>query len=213
MSYSVKEKIIIMNVFKYFSQEYPELRVTEIVRRTARATGCSDKSIFQFRKEEDTGFKEPSKTKARKNININSREIKYDEEVRKTIREIIKNLKDKKNVPSLNKILGHLVKRDDMPKFSLMTLRRLLCDMGYSYVKNGNKYTLMEQNRDYPAVREDVRIDRVEVKSEVASNNYQSQPYPQNYATSSIPSNVPHTWWGPPVSGYHYPPPPQIYPS
>lgn len=211
MSYSVKEKILIMNVFKYFSQEYPELRVTEIVRRTARATGCSEKSIFQFRKEEDTGFKEPTKTKVRKHININSREIKYDEEVRKTIREIITNLKDTKVVPSLNKILVHLVKRDDMPKFSLMTLRRLLYDMGYSYVKNGNKYTLTEQNRDYQAVREDVSINRVEVKSEVATNNYQSQPYPQNYATP-IPGNVPHSWWGPPVSGYHYPPP-QIYPS
>lgn len=90
MSYSCKEKTIILNVFKYFRLQFPEKCVTEIVRRTAKATGCSEKSIFQFRKEEASaeGFKEPSKTKTRKNININSRDIKYGDNVRQAIRYV-----------------------------------------------------------------------------------------------------------------------------
>ncbi|XP_019875646.1 uncharacterized protein LOC109603596 [Aethina tumida] len=146
MSYSKKEKTIILNVFKYFRAEYSDKCVTEIVRRTSRATGCSEKSIFMFRKEEKTGFKEPSKTKIRKNININSRFIKYDETVRQSIRKIIYDLKYKNIVPSLNTILKSVNGDESLPDFSLMTLRRLLFDMGFYYEKDGRKSILMENN-------------------------------------------------------------------
>lgn len=147
MSYTCKEKTIILNVFKYFRCQYPDKCVTDIVRRTAKATGCSEKSVFQFRKEEASveGFKEPSKTKVRKNININSRDIKYDNTVRATIRNIIYDLKYKNIVPSLNTILKQVNADKQMPNFSLMTLRRLMFDMGFSYQKNGNKSVLVEK--------------------------------------------------------------------
>ncbi|KAB0799228.1 hypothetical protein PPYR_07108 [Photinus pyralis] len=147
MSYSCKEKTIILNVFKYFRINFPEKCVTDIVRRTSKATGCSEKSIFQFRKEEASveGFKEPSKTKIRKNININSRDIKYDNNVRQTIRNIIYDLKYRNIVPSLNTILKHVNADNHLPNFSLMTLRRLMFDMGFYYEKNGNKSILAEK--------------------------------------------------------------------
>lgn len=147
MSYTSKEKTIILNVFKYFRNQYPDKCVTDIVRRTAKATGCSEKSVFQFRKEENSteGFKEPSKTKIRKNININSRDIKYDNVVRSTIRNIIYDLQFKNIVPSLNTILKQISVNKQMPKFSVMTLRRLMFDMGFSYQKNGNKFILIEK--------------------------------------------------------------------
>ncbi|KAK5643581.1 hypothetical protein RI129_007426 [Pyrocoelia pectoralis] len=147
MSYSCKEKTIILNVFKYFRIHFPEKCVTDIVRRTSKATGCSEKSIFQFRKEEASveGFKEPSKTKIRKNININSRDIKYDSNVRQTIRNIIYDLKYRNIVPSLNTILKHVNADNQLPNFSLMTLRRLMFDMGFYYEKNGNKSILAEK--------------------------------------------------------------------
>ncbi|XP_072392565.1 uncharacterized protein [Diabrotica undecimpunctata] len=152
MSYSCKEKIIILNVFKYFSKMHPEKCVTEIVRRTSKATGCSEKSIFQFRKEEDSpqGFKEPSKTKVRKNLNINSRFLKYDEEVRESIKEIIYDLKYRNIVPSLSTILKNVKSNSNLPNFSLMTLRRLLFDMGFYYQKqkNTNKAILVEKNKE-----------------------------------------------------------------
>lgn len=148
MSYSCKEKTIILNVFKYFRIQFPEKCVTDIVRRTSKATGCSEKSIFQFRKEEAsaTGFREPSKTKIRKNININSRDIKYDNNVRQSIRNIIYDLKYRNIVPSLNTILKHVNADDQIPNFSLMTLRRLMFDMGFYYEKNGNKSVLAEKS-------------------------------------------------------------------
>lgn len=147
MSYSCKEKTIILNVFKYFRSQFPDKCVTDIVRRTSKATGCSEKSIFQFRKEESSaeGFKTPSKTKIRKNININSRDIKYDTTVRQSIRDIIQDLKNKNVMPSLNTILKQVKADASMPNFSLMTLRRLLFDMGFCYEKNGSKPVLVDK--------------------------------------------------------------------
>lgn len=149
MSYSCKEKTIILNVFKYFRSTHPEVCVTEIVRRTAKATGCSEKSVFQFRKEEASaeGFRQPSKTKIRKNININSRFVKYDDNVRQGIRNIIYDLKYRNIVPSLSTILKNVNADEKLPTFSLMTLRRLLSDMGFCYEKekNGGKPLLVEK--------------------------------------------------------------------
>ncbi|XP_018571715.1 uncharacterized protein LOC108911295 [Anoplophora glabripennis] len=149
MSYSCKEKTIILNVFKYFRTMHPDKCVTEIVRRTAKATGCSEKSVFQFRKEEASGegFKEPSKTKIRKNININSRFMKYDESVRQAIRNLIYDLKYRNIVPTLSTLLKNINANEKLPNFSIMTLRRLLRDMGFYYEKEkvGSKAVLVEK--------------------------------------------------------------------
>lgn len=149
MSYSSKEKTIIMNVFKYFRSQYSDKNVTEIVRYTSKATGCSEKSIFSFRKEEVSpqGFKEPSKTKIRTKVNINNRLIKYNECTRELIKKVIYDLKRKNISPSLSIILKNLNAIDNIPKFSLMTLRRLLSDMGFYYEKSGNKSILVEKSR------------------------------------------------------------------
>lgn len=146
MSYTCKEKTIILNVFKYFRTQFPDKCVTDLVRRTAGATGCSEKSVFQFRKEEASveGFKEPSRTKVRKNLNINSRDIKYDNSMRNSIRNIIYDLQYKSIPPSLNTILKQINAKKNLPNFSVMTLRRLMLDMGFSYQKNGNKSILVE---------------------------------------------------------------------
>lgn len=180
MSYSSKEKTIILNVFKYFRIQFPDKCVTDLVRRTAKATGCSEKSIFQFRKEEASaeGFKEPSKTKIRKNININSRDIKYDNNVRQAIRCIIYELKNRNIVPSLNTILKHVNGDARLPNFSLMTLRRLLFDMGFYYEKNGNKSILVDKT-DVKYLNKDI---------ETAKTNLKKPPVP-NHAITVPPMN------------------------
>ncbi|RZB89879.1 hypothetical protein BDFB_002030 [Asbolus verrucosus] len=158
MTYSCKEKIIILNVFKYFRSEFPDKSVTDIVRRTSKATGCSEKSIFQFRKEEASaeGFKIPSKTKIRKNININSRELKYDNAVRLAIRNIIYDLKYRNIVPSLKIILKHIREDSQLPKFSMTTLSRLLRDMGFCYRKDGRKTILEDQLSVKQEIKEEI---------------------------------------------------------
>lgn len=159
MSYSCKEKTIILNVFKYFKTMHPDKCVTEIVRRTAKATGCSEKSVFQFRKEEASGegFKEPSKTKVRKNININSRFIKYDESVRQAIRNLIYDLKYRNIVPTLSTLLKNINANEKLPNFSIMTLRRLLRDMGFYYEKEkvGSKAVLVEKTDHTPDLKKE----------------------------------------------------------
>lgn len=159
MSYSCKEKTIILNVFKYFKMVFSGECVTEIVRRTAKATGCSEKSVFQFRKEEASaeGFREPSKTKVRRNININSRDIKYDQSVRQTIRNIIYELRHRNITPSLNTILRQVRANETLPNFSLMTLRRLMFDMGFYYTKEGSKAVLMEKGSALPSSTPEIK--------------------------------------------------------
>lgn len=176
MAYSGKEKTIILNVFKYFKLNNPELRVTELVRRTAKATGCSEKSVFQFRKEETSGkgFKEPSKTKVRKNININSRDVKYDQNVRQSIRGIIYELKYRGILPSLNTILKQISNDERLPKFSLMTLRRLLFDMGFYYEKEGNKAILVERQGDNEGGKKKMGDEKKIGEKSIGKNNRKS---------------------------------------
>ncbi|XP_017768011.1 PREDICTED: uncharacterized protein LOC108556407 [Nicrophorus vespilloides] len=181
MSYSKKEKTIILNVFKYFRIEYPEKCVTELVRKTSKATGCSEKSIFQFRKEEESveGFKEPSRTKIRKHLNINSRDIKYDASVREAIRVIIYDLKYKNVIPSLNTILKQVNSSSSLPNFSLMTLRRLLFDMGFYYEKNGNKSILVERGENEKKLSDDnkkLEEKRLQVDDNPIPFHYEGQP-------------------------------------
>lgn len=178
MSYSRKEKTIILNVFKYFKIVFPELCITELVRRTANATGCSEKSVFQFRKEEASaeGFKQPSKTKIRRNININSRDVKYDHGVRQAIRSIIYDLRCRNVLPSLNTILKHVRANELIPNFSLMTLRRLMFDMGFYYEKEGNKSVLTEKG--------------LQPKPVPVSSDTKQRPAPQHLSTSA-PIHVP----------------------
>ncbi|CAH0561293.1 unnamed protein product [Brassicogethes aeneus] len=199
MSYTGKEKTIILNVFKYFKAEYSDLCVTEIVRRTAKATGCSEKSIFMFRKEEKTGFKEPSKTKVRKNININSRYIKYDDNVRQAIRTIIYDLKYKNVVPSLSTILKSINGDESLPNFSIMTLRRLLFDMGFYYEKDGRKSILVEKNGPKPPempVEEPYNPPAVE-NNQIPQNNAINIPQPLNYIEHQ-------NRWGLPEHEHHH---------
>ncbi|XP_057660383.1 uncharacterized protein LOC130896370 [Diorhabda carinulata] len=198
MSYSCKEKKIILNVFKYFRKIHPDKGVTEIVRYTSSATGCSEKSIFRFRKEETSpeGFKEPSKTKIRKNININSRFLKYDESVRERIKCIINDLRSKNITPTLSIILKNVNTNDTLPSFSLMTLRRLLFDMGFRYEKEKttNKPVLVEISDTKIKKNEDIKQNVSEtpptnsnLPKDTAVNNENNQPLNQHR-----PEVVPH---------------------
>lgn len=201
MSYSRKEKTIILNVFKYFRSCYPDLCVTEIVRRTSKATGCSEKSVFQFRKEESSveGFKQPSKTKIRKNININSRTVKYDNNVRLAIKNIIYDLKCKHIIPSLSRILKVVNSDEKLPNFSLMTLRRLLFDMGFCYERDnpGSKPVLVEkpiEDNSSKKIEKSNKYKKPDNTNQISKSNV-SEPI-----LDSVPNSYPVQ---PPVSHIH----------
>lgn len=149
MAYSCKEKTIILNVFKYFRQKFPDKSVSDLVRQSAQATGCSEQSIYRFRKEEASpeGFKDPSKTRPKRNPNANSRAIKFDDNVRQSVRNIVYGLKYRNIVPSLKTIVKHVNADEQLPNLSVMTLRRLLFDMGFCYEKDGKKSILVEKEQ------------------------------------------------------------------
>ncbi|CAH1989962.1 unnamed protein product [Acanthoscelides obtectus] len=79
-------------------------------------------------------------------MNINNRSVKYNDDVRQIIRNIIYSLKFKNINPSLNTLLKNIRANEQLPLLSLTTLRRLLGDMGFYYEKdkNTNKIVLVE---------------------------------------------------------------------
>jgi hypothetical protein len=119
----------------------------------------------------------PSTTKIRRNININSRDIKYDNNVRQAIRNIIYDLKYKNIVPSLNTILKQVNGDPQLPNFSLMTLRRLLFDMGFCYEKSGNKSILVE--KPLIPTKKDAKKENLSAKVAKKSLKVQPQNSPQ----------------------------------
>lgn len=144
--FTTSVKVIIMNVYKYFRREYPEINVSEAARRTSAATGCGLTSVYLLRKEESSpqGLREPKK-KVRTRPPKNSRENKYGENIRLVIRNIVYDLKARNLTPSLKTILGQCRMHTDMPVFSILTLRRLLFEMGFMYKKDGKKHILVEK--------------------------------------------------------------------
>ncbi|KAF7285762.1 hypothetical protein GWI33_010130 [Rhynchophorus ferrugineus] len=134
------------------------------------------------------GFKEPSKKKIRKNINTNNRLIKYDENTRDCIKNIIYDLKKNNVTPSLSTILRNVKCNDSLPKFSLMTLRRLLFDMGFYYEKNGTKSVLLEKNADQMVKATNNQVNRNSSNAYYVTNasdiiNYDKKQIPPSIET------------------------------
>lgn len=154
-------KTIILNVYKYLRIKNPDMSVSETALRTAAATGASRSSVFQFRKEEGSaeGLRNPKKKKRTK-LATNSRDVKYDENVRMVIKNVVYDLKARNINANLKIILEHIKMHPDMPSLTIFTLRRLLADMGFVYKKEGNKHILVEkvievEKKKKPKVKKD----------------------------------------------------------
>lgn len=97
-------------------------------------------------------------------------------------RYIVYDLKYRNIVPSLNTILKRVNEDANLPNFSLMTLRRLLFDMGFYYEKNGNKSILVDKAEGSFANKQSQEQDK--------QPNAKNAPV-QN-VTNQIPNSINH---------------------
>ncbi|GJQ82873.1 hypothetical protein Trydic_g2611 [Trypoxylus dichotomus] len=144
VAYSLKEKQIVVNVFKYFRKLYPEKSVSQIVACTSEATGTSTGSIYMFRKEDASigGLKEYLKKPVKRRPLPASA---LDNTMKEAVRDIIYTLKQN-NIPPSFKFVSQIIMRDPLlPNPGSSKLRRLVTKMGYVYKKVGGTSVLVEK--------------------------------------------------------------------
>lgn len=143
ISYSVGQKVIILNVFKNLKEEHPDINISEVIRRTSKLTGCAERTIYRFRKEEES---EHGLRPARSNMGKKPAwKLKYGDNERSAIKKVIYDCKARNIVPTLNQI-----QQSVLAKFNIgvakTSLRTLMREMGFEYVrKKGKEYTLIER--------------------------------------------------------------------
>ena len=136
-------KYIIENVRKFFEREKSKSsKDIAVIRKTAKATGLSVSTIKRIHSEflmQDHHF-----LTSVKRYNVSRIRINVDSFDKLVFRRIINDFYEKKEYPSLDKILVKVKEQCGFPggKFCLW---RILCDMGYSYKKRDDKQFLYEQ--------------------------------------------------------------------
>lgn len=141
--FSVGQKKIIMNVFKYFRTECGDVNVSEAVRRTSRATGCAERTVYSIRKEEQSehGLQQSKSRRVKRPI----WKLKYGDDVRNAVRTVIYDLKARNVIPSIKEIQQNIktVLNINMARSSLWVLIK---EMGFVYVrKKGKEHILVEK--------------------------------------------------------------------
>lgn len=185
--FNTTSKIIILNVYKYFRTKSYDVNVSEAVRLTVEATGCSPTSVYQLRKEESSkeGLREPSKKRIRKGVHKLSRDLKYDDAVRTAIRNIVEELKSKEVILSLTTILHHIkitngMGNEQLQSMAPWTLRRLIYDIGFVYKKDGKKKILVDKE-----IEKRIKKPRVRKKNILLNATEAITPF-QNKTNSQI---------------------------
>lgn len=144
-------KLIVINIFYFLSNESKENNgyrsVSSTIDRVSEMTGVSVRTIYKIKEESEKGeIKSPSKTKRRLSQN-NSRENKYDEDVRSNLRNIVHTNFFAKNIPpTVRKIYAFITAYELIPNFSMSTLYRLLKDIGFSFQKRGRNSIMLERS-------------------------------------------------------------------
>ena len=136
-------KYIIEDVRKFFERENSKSsKDIAVIRKTAKATGLSVSTIKRIHSEflmQDHHFLTPVKR-----YNVSRIRINVDSFDKLVFRRIINDYYEKKEYPSLDKILVKAKQQLGFPK-GKFCLWRILRDMGYSYKKRDDKQFLYEQ--------------------------------------------------------------------
>ena len=140
-----KERGIVMSVLDYFLKT---MNVTKAVKETAKATGTSERTVYAIKKERTQGpLRTPAKKKQkREGQQKNARKNKFDGIVQSGVRRVIHSLLFANIPPTLNVILNKVNEDDSLPQFSRTTLYRFLQDIGFQYLRRGNKGAFIETN-------------------------------------------------------------------
>lgn len=138
------EKQLLFNILTY-RQTHSSLSVTQIIKHLSLETGISPHTILKIKQEgTSSGITHPRKPKKHKK-HSNSRDVIYDEVTRSTIRRIIHGFFASNSHPTVKSILHKVNNTENLPSFTISTLYRLVCDIGFKYSKHDKKAVLIEK--------------------------------------------------------------------
>lgn len=140
-----KERGIVLNVYKYFRNS-GACSVAQAAKQTADATGFSYKLVLAIKKEFLTAGKLSTPVKKTSPGNQKTRLQLYDSLTQSGIRRQVHCFYRQNKLPTLKKLKSVLDADPDLPNISLSTLRRLLIDMGFEFVKRKRDSLLIDRD-------------------------------------------------------------------
>lgn len=146
---SLNEKTLILNCYISLKNKDPSASVDDIVELTAAMLCVAKSTIYRLLKESKNGTLQPPKTPSGR------KPIEIDESLKQRLRRKVHGFYLRKEIPTLDKIMTSVQEDTDYPKFSRMTLCKLLKDVGFRYTKHNRKSLLIDKpeivfwRRDY----------------------------------------------------------------
>lgn len=142
---TVGEKNIVLNVFKYIKNTWPdnEYRSTPaMVTKTAEMTGISKRSIYSILREYKDTHTIEEKGATKKKLNIIQ---KLDSFEKTAIRQKVHSFFMEGELPTLDKIVQKIKEDETLPDLSKTSLRRVLRHLKFKFMKRSRKSTLIER--------------------------------------------------------------------
>lgn len=140
---SVKEKEMILNVYKCEMQNNPEDVIVNIVKTVSNKTGVSCASVYNVIRDYKNShtFAAPKTNQNRKN-SFDA----IDDFDRNAIRRKIHNFFFKNEMPTLDKVLKEVNDDNDLPNFKRSTLHKFLKTLNFKYQRRGRNSMLLDKD-------------------------------------------------------------------
>ena len=165
------EREMILSVYKHFRAKTVDGGITtvhEAARQTAEAVGASCTTVLQVKADYRNGKGLETPRKHRGTERKVTRLQKYDSFTQAAIRRKVHMLYREDDLPTLNKVVSIVNEDDDLPTFSKTTMRRLLLDIRFKYIKRKRESLLIDRE-DIVAWRHrylhSIRDERVKEKT------------------------------------------------
>ncbi|KAJ8891412.1 hypothetical protein PR048_003940 [Dryococelus australis] len=125
------------------------MSVSNAVKEACKATGCSEQTIYALK----TGLRRHRALSMhvkvrpkRKGKLTNSHKQTYDGIVQSGLRRIVHTFLFANISPTLNAILTKVNSDESLPNFSRSTLHSFLHDIGFEFLRRGNKAAFIERD-------------------------------------------------------------------
>lgn len=166
--FSVSEKVMIINVFKYVKESWPADKYPskkEMKDTTADILGISKSAIYRILKEyTETDTVKPAAS-PKKRLSIIEKIDGFD---KSCIRRIVHSFYLKGELPTAKKVL-HVINTDEsLPNMGLTSLKKLLKYLKFKYVKRRRNNGLID--------RDDIALWRIKYLKNMKTYRQQQRP-------------------------------------
>ncbi|XP_031338164.1 uncharacterized protein LOC116167067 [Photinus pyralis] len=141
--FSVEDKTGILNIFKAYAEDNPEVSKTDKVEFTAKAAGVSIPSVYKILREytEEHELHSPKKYYRPRAILDN-----IDSGTKSILRRLLHSFFERNEPPTLSKVLAVLHEDEDLPHLKRTTLWKLIKEIGFRFEKRSRNSVLKEND-------------------------------------------------------------------